>query len=390
MQQRKRRLRRIERLNGQVQHDGAIFANGIEHHGPFALGDDAIHAVANPRRVLTGAIHVYGGDFVNEPRSQWGPGPLEERPYDIDEVRRQFDEANRAWLTPGTEALLRRTYAAFNARDVDAVPATLHDDVDWPNVIDGVRVHGHDEVRAYWARQFATIDPEDFYDFSSTRPTVRLTEGLTREIVWPSNEFSLAALPGTGRDVVVLVGVEPQLRWRTFCAEIVDVATTLGVEMVVTLGALLADVAHTRPVRITGTAVDPDLVARLGLQRSRYEGPTGIVGVLHDACRQAGIPSASLWAAVPHYVAATPSPKAALALVHRAGNLLATPLHTTDLEIASASYERQVSEVVEADDDVASYVQRLEDSPDEDDEELPTGDALAAELERFLREERGD
>src|SRR5437588_953180 len=124
------------------------------------LGDDAIHAVANPRRVLTGAIHVYGGDFVNEPRSQWGPGPLEERPYDIEEVRRQFAEANRAWLTPQIEDLLRRTYAAFNARDVDAVLATLHDDVDWPNVTDGVRVHGHDEVRAYWTRQFETIDPQ--------------------------------------------------------------------------------------------------------------------------------------------------------------------------------------------------------------------------------------
>jgi len=138
------------------------------------LGDDAIHAVANPRLGLTGAIHVYGGDFVNQPRSQWGPGPLEERPYDMEEVRQQFAEANRAWLTAETEDLLRRTYAAFNARDVDAVLATLHDDVDWPNVIDGARVHGHDEVRAYWARQFATIDPHVEPDGMAVDPDGRV------------------------------------------------------------------------------------------------------------------------------------------------------------------------------------------------------------------------
>ena len=150
-------------------------------------------------------------------------------------------------------------------------------------------------LRERWdARPFASIDPEDFFDFSTTRPQVRLIDGLTREITWPETELSAAALPGSQRDVVVLVGTEPQLRWRTFCAEVTGIAGELGVELVVTLGALLADVAHTRPVRVTGTAADPELVARLGLQRSAYEGPTGIVGVLHDACRQAQIPSASL------------------------------------------------------------------------------------------------
>ena len=210
-------------------------------------------------------------------------------------------------------------------------------------------------------RTFATLDPEEFYDFSSTRPQVHLAEGITREIVWPTNTFMAATLPGSQRDAVVFLGVEPQLKWRTFCSEITGVARELGVEMVVTLGALLADVAHTRPVRVTGTAADPELVRRLGLERSRYEGPTGIVGVLHDACNRADIPSASLWAAVPHYVAATPSPKATLALVERTTALLASPLTTTDLEIAAASYERQITEVVEADEDVRDYVERLED-----------------------------
>src|SRR2546421_3872034 len=252
-------------------------------------------------------------------------------------------------------------------------------------------------LRQQWdARPFARIDPEEFYDFSSTRPQVRLTDGLTREIIWPTNELSAAAMPGSARDALILVGVEPQLKWRTFASEIVDIAKDLEVGLVLTLGALLADVPHTRPVRVTGTAADPELVARLGLQRSRYEGPTGIVGVLHEACSRASLASASLWAAVPHYVAATPSPKATLALVERASELLSTSLVATDLEIASAAYERQVSEVVASDEDVSAYVERLEESADDDEDllegdELPTGETLVAELEKFLREQpRGD
>jgi proteasome assembly chaperone (PAC2) family protein len=244
-------------------------------------------------------------------------------------------------------------------------------------------------LRDHWAaRQFASLDPEEFYDFSSTRPQVHLLDGLTREIVWPANELFAASLPGNERDVIVLLGTEPGLKWRTFCSQVVDVATALNVELFITLGALLADVPHTRPVRVTGTAADAELVSRLGLQRSRYEGPTGIVGVMHDAFSKAKVPSASLWAAVPHYVAATPSPKAALALVERTAELLGSSVPTTALEIASASYERQVSEVVESDDDVSEYVHRLEESSDdgEDEEELPTGDALAAEFEKFLRD----
>jgi proteasome assembly chaperone (PAC2) family protein len=249
-------------------------------------------------------------------------------------------------------------------------------------------------LRDRWsARPFASIDPEEFYDFTSTRPQVRLVEGISRKIVWPTNELSAAPLPGAARDVVVLLGHEPQLKWRTFSDQVVQVATELGVELIVVLGALLADVAHTRPVRVTGTAADAELVRRLGLGRSTYEGPTGIVGVLHDAFSRASLPSASLWVAVPHYVASTTSPKAALALVERVAELLSTSIATTDLQVAAADYERQVSEVVTADDDVSAYVRRLEASADDDDVadmETVTGDALADELERYLREQRGD
>jgi proteasome assembly chaperone (PAC2) family protein len=254
------------------------------------------------------------------------------------------------------------------------------------------------------ATRFARLDPEEFFDFQAQRPTVEISESRTREIVWPEIEIYEARIPRAHRDLVLLQGPEPSYRWRSFCEAIVELAEALGIQMVVTLGALLADVPHTRPVQVTGTAADDELVSRLGLQRSRYEGPTGIVGVLHDALSRAGVPSASLWAAVPHYVAATPSPKAALALVQRTADLLSSPMVVTDLEIAAASYERQVSEVVEADDDVSAYVRQLEErSPDEDDDELddedyatgeadfsevdlPSGDALAAELERFLRD----
>jgi proteasome assembly chaperone (PAC2) family protein len=249
-------------------------------------------------------------------------------------------------------------------------------------------------LRDRWsARPFASIDPEEFYDFTATRPQVRLVQGITRRIDWPETELSAASLPGTSRDVVVLLGQEPQLKWRTFTEQVVGIAKELGVELIVILGALLADVAHTRPVRVTGTAADAELVRRLGLSRSTYEGPTGIVGVLHDAFSRAHLPSASLWAAVPHYVASTPSPKASLALVEQAAHLLTTTVITDDLHVAAADYERQVSEVVAADEDVAAYVRRLESGADDDDVadmETVTGDALAAELERYLREQHGD
>jgi proteasome assembly chaperone (PAC2) family protein len=239
---------------------------------------------------------------------------------------------------------------------------------------------------AWGGRPFADIDPEEFFDFSATRPHVRLDADGRRQVDWPTNRFWAAPLPGGGNDAMLLVGTEPQLRWRTFCDAVVGVARAHGVELVLTLGALLADVAHTRPVQVTGTADDDGLVSRLGLRRSRYEGPTGIVGVLHDACRQAGLASASLWAAVPHYVAATPSPKAALALVRRAAEVLDVPMAVTDLEAAATSYEEQVSEVVATDEDVAAYVQTLEERGEGLDVDPEAGHSLTAEIEQYLRD----
>ena len=183
-------------------------------------------------------------------------------------------------------------------------------------------------AKLWEAKRFAEIDPENFFDFQATRPHVSLEDGLTRRIDWPSTVFYHGRPEGLDRDAVLLLGIEPNLRWRTFTDLVVGFTKELGVELVVTLGALLADVPHTRPCPVTGSATDHQLVERLGLSASRYEGPTGIVGVLHDACRQAELPSASLWAAVPHYVSLTPSPKAALALVDRLGDLLGAEIDT--------------------------------------------------------------
>jgi predicted ATP-grasp superfamily ATP-dependent carboligase len=246
---------------------------------------------------------------------------------------------------------------------------------------------------AWSARRFATVDPEEFYDFTVTRPQVRMTDDAERRIDWPSTELWAAALPSLGRDVVLLRGVEPQLKWRTFCAAVVGVARAVGAEMAVTLGALLADVPHTRPVRVSGMAHDPALADRLGLRASAYEGPTGIVGVLHDACSRAGLPSASLWATVPHYVSQVPSPKAALALVERSAALVGTHVDPVELRAAAIAYVEQVSERVADDEEAAAYVAQLEEADDleqEDVSTIPSGDALAAEVERFLRDEHRD
>jgi proteasome assembly chaperone (PAC2) family protein len=245
-------------------------------------------------------------------------------------------------------------------------------------------------ARLWDAERFAEIDSEGFVDFQSTRPHVSLDEGLTRRIDWPENAFYHARIPDSERDVVLLLGVEPNLRWRTFCGLVLDVAGELGVELVVTLGSLLADVPHTRAAPVTGAASDPDLVASLGLQHSRYEGPTGIVGVLADACRARSMPAASLWAAVPHYVSLAPSPRAARALCERLAGLLDVPIDTTELAEAEDAYAEQVTEAVASDSETAAYVEELERRTDELDleehEELPSGDTLAAELTRFLRE----
>jgi len=252
-------------------------------------------------------------------------------------------------------------------------------------------------ARVWEAERFAEIDPEGFVDFQSNRPHVSLDEGLTRKIDWPENAFYHARIPGAERDVILLLGVEPSLRWRTFSGLVLGLARDLGVELVVTLGSLLADVPHTRAAPVTGAASDPGLVESLGLQHSRYEGPTGIVGVLQDACRDAGMPAASLWAAVPHYVSLAPSPRAARALCDRLGTLLDVPIDTAELVEAEQAYSEQVTEAVSSDAETSAYVEELERRTDELDleehEELPSGDSLAAELTRFLRErdeESGD
>jgi proteasome assembly chaperone (PAC2) family protein len=247
-------------------------------------------------------------------------------------------------------------------------------------------------AKTWGAERFAEVDPEDFFDFQATRPHVSLEEGLTRRIDWPETAFYHARPDGLDRDVVLLLGIEPNLRWRTFSDLVVGLAKDFGVELMITLGALLADVPHTRPAPVTGSATDEELVERLGLSASRYEGPTGIVGVLHDVCRQHEIASASLWAAVPHYVSLTPSPRGALALCERLGTLIGATVDGDELEEAARSYEEQVSEAVASDEETAAYVEELERRADQLEEttELPSGDALAAELTRFLREREQD
>jgi proteasome assembly chaperone (PAC2) family protein len=244
-------------------------------------------------------------------------------------------------------------------------------------------------ARQWGAEQFAEIDPENFYDFQAVRPQVSLEDGLTRKLEWPTNTFLHAPIPGLDRDVVILLGVEPNLRWKTYSRLVLDLAQELGVDLVATFGSLLADVPHTRPAPVSAAASDPALVEELGVEPSRYEGPTGIVGVLLDDCRHAGISSVSLWAAVPHYVSLAPSPRAALALCNRFGELLGIEIDVAELETASEEYSEQVTEAVSSDSETAAYVEELErrvDMMEAAEEELPSGDSLAAELTRFLRE----
>jgi predicted ATP-grasp superfamily ATP-dependent carboligase len=245
------------------------------------------------------------------------------------------------------------------------------------------------------AHRFARIDSEEFYDFQANRPSIKLTEGKGREIVWPTVEVFEALAPRAPRDLVLVQGVEPSMRWRAFSAHLVELAEALGVQLVVSLGALLADVPHTRPVTMTGFASDPALVERLGLAPSNYEGPTGIVGVLHSACMDAGLPSASLWAGVPHYVAAAANPKAALALVRRVEGLIGVSVDASDLEVSAADYERQVGLAVQSDPDIQAFVERLEQTAESEEAEImpddvPSGDMLAREFQRFLRQRGPD
>jgi len=240
------------------------------------------------------------------------------------------------------------------------------------------------------SRRFASFDSEEFYDFQANRPCVRFAENGGRKITWPTVEIFEAPAPRAPRDLVLVQGVEPSMRWRAFSAHIVDLAEALGVQLVVSLGALLGDVPHTRPVAMTGHASDPALMERLGIQASNYEGPTGVVGVLHAACAEAGLPSVTLWAAVPHYVAAASNPKAALALLRRLEGLIGVSVDVSELESAAADYERQVGLAVQSDPEIQAFVERLEQAAESEEEiipeEVPSGDMLAREFQRFLRQ----
>jgi proteasome assembly chaperone (PAC2) family protein len=242
------------------------------------------------------------------------------------------------------------------------------------------------------ARQFASIDPEDFYDFQAVRPQIKLTDGQARSIEWPEVKLYEVRVPRAPRDLVLLAGAEPSYRWRTFTGLVVELAEVIGVQLVVTLGALLADVPHTRPVSVTGFASEPSLVQRLALNQSSYEGPTGIIGVLHDACTRVSMPSASLWAAVPHYISAAPNPKAALALIRKLEGLVGVAVDASDLEGAAADYERQVNAAIQHDPDIQAFVEKLEAAAGDEEEpgfDLPSGDSIARDLQRFLRQ-RGE
>jgi proteasome assembly chaperone (PAC2) family protein len=246
---------------------------------------------------------------------------------------------------------------------------------------------------SFEAREVAEIDPEDFFDFTAVRPSVKLTEGSMREIEWPENSFSVAPVPGAEGDLVMLQGVEPSLRWRRFTEDVVTTARDLGVRMVITLGALLADVPHSRPVAITGITSDQTLVERLGFEPPSYEGPTGIVGVLQGVCAEAGLPAVSLWASVPHYVAASPNPKVALALVRAFEGTAGLAVDGGELESAADDYERQVTAAVASDPEVKAFVERLENAMDDaqaenppDEGQLPSADTIASDFQRFLRQ----
>ena len=234
------------------------------------------------------------------------------------------------------------------------------------------------------AERFAVIDSEPFVDYQQTRPTVSMIDGDVRHVEWPVTEV----FASQDHDLMIVIGTEPNMRWRAFSDSIVDLARRYGSELVITMGALLADTPHTRPVPVSASASDPDLMERHGLVRSTYEGPTGIVGILHDSCSRAGLTSASLWAATPHYISAAPNPQAALALLERLSDLAGTPPGSAELERAASEYQLRVASAIADDPDVAGYVEQLEQAADRDDP--PTGEELAADFERYLREQNNE
>jgi len=252
---------------------------------------------------------------------------------------------------------------------------------------------------SFHAEKFAEIDPEEFYHFGLSRPYVRFKPGseTERELTWPTTEFSLARATNLARDVIVGVAIEPHLHWKAYCSQVLDLARSCEVGLVLTLGALLAEVPHTRPVRLSGSASDPEVGAQLGVRPTRYEGPTGIVGVLNIACREQGFATASLWANVPHYISGIENPKATLALVRRVAPLLGATIDTTDLEEAGKQFDNNLKEIVAQNNKIANYVKKLESRDTEEEEtapaapaksDLPPASELVAEIEQFLRQQR--
>lgn len=241
---------------------------------------------------------------------------------------------------------------------------------------------------AWQAAPAGAIDPEDYYDFQVTRPVTEVVQGKSNQLIWPTTRLMTSTQDRIEKDVVLVQGIEPNMRWRRFCAELVEAFTALRAEKVLLLGALLADSPHTRPVPVTASASDPDLAAGLHASASDYKGPTGIVGVLQHACAEADIPAVSLWAAVPHYVAQAPSPKATLALLRGIEDVLDTSLPLGDLPQEARAWERGVDELAEQDSEVAEYVRTLEEAKDATELPEASGDAIAAEFERYLRRRR--
>ena len=251
-------------------------------------------------------------------------------------------------------------------------------------------------AQRYTARRFATVDPDEHFDYQANRPTVTLVDGVTRSITWPTLEFAAAVTPGADPDLILVSGPEPNLAWRGFCDRVLEVAHETGARQIVTFGALLADVPHSLPVRVTGSTTDAASMERLGLEPSRYEGPTGIVGVLHDTCRNAGLTSASFWAPVPHYVATPPNPVATRALLDRFATFTGVPLDLRELGVAGEAWRTRVDSAVDGDDELRGYVRALEAQAGTDtdtgtnvadDEEIPSGDDLAEAFEEYLREQ---
>ena len=235
------------------------------------------------------------------------------------------------------------------------------------------------------ATPLAALDPEDYYDFQVNRPTVSLVDGVSRRIEWPTTRVSVARPPGAERDVVLIRGIEPNMRWRGFCAELIAILTELDVQIVVALGALLADTPHTRPTPVTGSAYDQDSARAYGLDTSRYEGHTGILGVFQDACVQAGLPAISFWAAVPHYVSQPPSPRATLALLQRVEEVLELTVPLGALPQQADDWVKTVDDMANEDDEIVEYVRSLEERATEVDLSQANGDTIAREFERYLR-----